>query len=194
MNFLAEMERLRKRVLGILGVALFLASLGGFGFVVQRDFRQNWIFQRDFWTQVTQLAPDIQDGTEVVLRWKNIKDTHFILAHTWTDPLIVSMLYDVPREWRKKPELVIVPNDWESAIQRESTGVYYSFQDASTGAILLEPNNLIWLEADDQGNLMRREGVLELAGSEFPLKAQTRDVELPHLPLYSILIHTPTSR
>lgn len=170
-------------------LALFFASLGGFSYIVQREYRQSWIFQRDFWSQVVMLAPDIQDGTILLLEWKNIKATRYVSTHNpHFDLGLLGNLYEFPLEWAREPSLAIIPIDGKPHIRNEPTGVYYYPTDSDTAKILLEPNNVIWLETDEAGNLSRREGILELPDYHFPLKGKQGITQLTHRPLYSIMI------
>ncbi len=173
----------------IILLALFYASLGGFSYIVQREYRQSWIFQRDFWSQVVMLAPDIQDKTVLLLEWKHIKATRYVSTHNpHFDWGMLGNLYDFPDEWAREPSLAIIPLDGKPHLRSEPTGVYYYPTDSDTVKILLEPNNVIWLETDEAGNLFRREGILELPDNHFPLKPKQGNTQLAHRPLYSIMV------
>lgn len=186
---IAIADSFQKRFVGVILVVSLFASLGGFAYIVQRDFRQSWIFQRDFWTSVVELAPDLEQRTVVLLEWRNMINSYYIGAHSWTDAYILSLLYEQPADWTRDPILIVVPIGWENEVEKNGDALLFDTQDLPPyQKIPLVPGNVIYLQADTEGRVFRRQDTLTVAGQPFPLKPRAPATNLTHRPLYDVLI------
>lgn len=186
---------LRKKVIGTLLLAGFFATLMSYGFVIQRDYRVSWEYQQEFWSEVIQLVPDVEENTIILVPPEGFRDTRQIGANTWNLPRIFDQIYHFPAEWKNPPRVYRLIPGWQSHITT-NTG---SFRlDVSTTIAppslyqIVEPSHVIWLEPGI-GHLTRRTTPIPLNGKEFALKATSAPVlnMLDKGFLYNYLIQMP---
>ena len=104
----------------LFGLAAYFGLLVGYGVLIQQDLVRSWLYQRQFWREALPMMPALEAGTVVIVNYKGLPDTHYILSHTWETTIALRMIYDFP-------ELLVpaAPDDngtFELAIQGESLG------------------------------------------------------------------------
>jgi len=190
--FLLDIDRPRwvgPMVTGLLSV--YLSVLVAYRFAIQLDFRQAWANQRQFWTQVVALCPDLNNRTMIFVPNHDLATTRFILTHSWADPIVLPQLYGYGRDWAHAPRLFVVPVDWTQSVVREGQQLLWQVPAATWEPHweALPDGNIILLEMEG-GRLVRRSGFLRVGGQDLHLKpATSTDSRLPpHGLLYDYMI------
>jgi hypothetical protein len=188
-------NRYRVRWLGAGFLAGLFALLLGFGFVVQGDYARSWELQRDFWSQVVELSPDIEKDTVILIEPTGLEQTKYIDANTWNMPRILNNIYSFPEhwEWFEQPRVYWLWPTWREWIWLEDNT--FRIDEATT----LPPSgyfkntqadNVILLEMQN-GKLARVGPELVIEGKTFTLKTgdRTSAPDFPHGVLYPLLIN-----
>lgn len=159
----------RNRVILAVFLALYLATLVGFGFIVQRDYRSDWAIQKQFWQQTIRLVPDMNDGTVILAVQDHIPKGKYISTTSWADPIMLPEMFTFPANWQTPPRVYRVSGDWASQVQVE--GGQFKFYSAGwpDGWVVLPPSEVVVIENQD-GNLVRRTDTVEIQGHPFALK------------------------
>lgn len=130
-----------KKCLSII-LAFYLSILVGYHFTIQRDFKQSWQNQREFWTGVIAASPDIDEKTVILVVNNQLPETKYILTHSWADPIVLEQIYQLPskrspavfaeKPWDEyaRPTLFIIDKNWK--------------KQASDGKIIWKVTNLTW--------------------------------------------------
>jgi hypothetical protein len=175
-------------------VALELALLAGYGFVIQRDYVNAWQYQRQFWSELVPLIPDAGQGTVILVDPQALHDTRQIGANYWNLPRVLYQLYNFPGNVTSIPVVNRLEAGWQNtligsdglvqvnAVTVYSVPGYYGEYD---------PHNTILIQAEG-GHLVRVESVV-IDGQEYALKPVSAPV-LPGLPrgfLYDLMIVQP---
>jgi len=175
-------------------IALELAFLAGYGFVIQRDYVLSWQYQREFWTELLPLIPDAGEGTVILVDPAALHDTRQIGANYWNLPRVLMQLYTYPENMKALPVVHRLAQNWpgkllaaDGRIQINADTVYSVPDDYGE----VEPQNVILIQAEN-GQLVRREEVI-LNGQEVSLKpaAALPLPTLPHAFLYHLMIDQP---
>jgi hypothetical protein len=98
-----------------LGSALLSAGftlLVGFGLLVQADMVRAWNLQRELWGSIVEYAPDVEEGTVILIDPAGLTDTWAIDANTWAMPQILSYLFQYPTTWEAQPAVHRLLPDW----------------------------------------------------------------------------------
>ncbi|WP_055077384.1 hypothetical protein [Pseudanabaena sp. 'Roaring Creek'] len=106
------MDVYKKRLITSFGLSIFFTLLIGFGLIVQHDYRISWQYQQAFWTDVMRLAPDLEDGTKILVEDPRFKSPQQITANAWYVSLILDQIYKFPKDWKNPPNLHLVPLKW----------------------------------------------------------------------------------
>lgn len=93
-------------------VVVYLAVIMGYRVLIQEDFARSWQYQREFWSQVFELAPDLESGT-LLLANGDLPETHYILTHSWIDPILLNLFYRIPAEWESPRLYPTIDNEDE---------------------------------------------------------------------------------
>ena len=165
------------------GLAAFITLWIGFGLVVQKDYVLGWRYQRELWSGIVSLAPDIDDGTVILVDPEGLEDVLQIDANTWNLPRVLQYIYAFPSEWEVTPRVYRLMPGWE-----KRTGVgegLFQVNDANVVApsyfyTMVESTQVIIIETDGDG-LSRRVEPLIAGGVEYPLKSpdgsEVKDLE-----------------
>jgi len=190
--FLLDIDRprwVRPTVIGLLSV--YLSVLVAYRFAIQLDFRQAWGNQRQFWTQVVALCPDLNERTVIFVPNHDLASTRFILTHSWADPIVLRQIYDYGPDSRQAPRLFVVPMDWTQSVVREGQQLLWQVPAATWEPHweALPEGNIIVLEME-HGRLIRRSGFLRVGGQDLRLKPATSTDSRPppHGLLYDYMI------
>ncbi len=177
------------------GLALLLALLVGFGFVVQKDYSQAWIYERSFWSNLLPQISDITDGTVILIDPNGLKDTRQIGANTWNLPRVLDQIYTFPADWKNHPRVYRLEPGWQAHLVNSDglftldvittmapPSLYKSVK--STDVILFDTNG---------GKLTRITSPLSIGGRLYPLKlpAGQNTAGFSQGFLYSYLIGQP---
>ena len=73
--------------------ALYLASLFAYGLVVQRSFVDAAQQEREYWSRIVALVPDLSGDTVVILVGSEPSRNRFILPSSWSDSWVFRFLY-----------------------------------------------------------------------------------------------------
>lgn len=116
--------RVHLRVPAALLISGYFAVLVGFAFVVQHGFVVAHDAQRNYWTKVVRLCPDLEDGTTVLLEGRFPNASWYALNTSWTDSLVLANLYQFPPTWKHPPALFRLPADgsWRDALRPAADG------------------------------------------------------------------------
>lgn len=185
----------RRRRLAALMLAGWLALLAGFGWVVQKDYVLAWTYQKEFWSHLVDLIPDVTDGTAVLVNPSGLIDTWQIAANYWNMPRVLDQIYEFPAEWRRPPRVFRLTPDWGEFLIGED-GLFQL--NASTTVAppstygTIESANVIMIETQD-GALCRRQGPIVIGDVEIPIRESQilGEPPYPHGFLYKLMIEEP---
>ena len=105
----------RRRLVSVVAAACF-GLMVGYGFVIQRDYRRAWEYQRSFWSELVQLIPDVGEGTAIVVDPSGLQDTRQIGANYWNLPRVLDQIYTFPADWEKPPRVYRLEDGWEGKL------------------------------------------------------------------------------
>lgn len=166
---------------GIIAISGFLSLLVAFGFIVQKDYLLSWQYQREFWTQVVELCPDLEKDTVILVDPAGLRYTRHIDANTWNLPRILPQIYQFPStwEWYEKPRVYRLVEGWEDRIIQENGE--FGLTGATTIAPpsyyrTVEPSNVILLFSDD-GVLSRQNESINLNGQDYKLRGFSNEIQ-----------------
>ncbi|HAF95388.1 MAG: hypothetical protein A2X34_07160 [Elusimicrobia bacterium GWC2_51_8] len=162
--------RYRLKIISILLISFFCSSYVGYGGIVQNDFVRSWGFQKDFWNQVVQLCPDMNDGTTIIIERKDLLETKYILSHSWADSLILEQLLSFPKTWHKPPRFAVIEKSLDKDIFIKDGKFYFKFIffGNKKNAELLQANT-IYLQGK-KGTYLRKTGGILIRDTVFGLK------------------------
>lgn len=172
------LSRIRNRPLRrgvVLGIGIWLSLLGGFGFIVQRDYVQAWKYQQEFWSSLVPFAPDLEDGTTILVDPQGLIEPRFIAANTWSLPNVLKHLYVFPDEWDSPPRVHRLLPDWRSRTLENSTEI--KALDYMWEYVVVPWDDLIVLETED-GEIVNRFETIQLDGVKYSLKPYESDQSL----------------
>ncbi len=175
-------------------VALELALLAGYGFVIQQDYVNAWQYQRQFWTELLPLIPDAGNGTVVLVDPAALHDTRQIGANYWNLPRVLYQIYTFPENVKLVPVVHRLEAGWQNTLVgpdgrfQVNAVTTYSVPDYY-GAF--DPRQIILIQAES-GHLVRRE-TITLNGQVYSLKPVSAPIlpTLPHGFLYDRMIIQP---
>ncbi len=183
----------RRRMVTLL-LAIWLGLLSGYGFVIQRDYRLAWTYQRQFWTSLVRLIPDVTEGDSILVEPQGLQDTRQIGANYWNLPVVLGQIYDFPRAWHDPVWVYRMTESWEDSILGEDGNLVL---DASTVFAPpdtfrdTDPSKAILIQTDEN-RLSRVTRPLEIDGSAVRFKGTgtQNEGEPPYPPgfLYQYLI------
>ncbi len=107
----------RRRIVVTLLAGLF-ALLVGYGFVIQKDYIDAWDYQQEFWSELTQLISDADEGTVILVEPTSLKYTRQIGSNTWNLPRILDQIFIYPSEWEHPPRVYRLIPEWQDTIVR----------------------------------------------------------------------------
>ena len=163
------------RVLVAIVLAVWTGMMVGFGLDIQRDYVLAWDLQREFWTQLVDMIPDVGNGTVVLVDPDVLRDTRQIGANYWNLPRVLMQLYAFPEEWVSPPRVYRMAPGWRDRILTdqakfrldEATSVsppatYGEFDPGNAILIVEGPDGLMRLTEFPTG----RTGIIQLKAWE----------------------------
>jgi hypothetical protein len=176
----------------------WLGLLVGYGFVIQRDYRLAWTYQRHFWSSLVQVIPDISEGDSILVDPTGLTDTRQIGANYWNLPVVLGQIYEFPQDWHQPVWAYRLTDSWQDGIVRNdgrlSLDAATVFAPPDTFRNV-DPSSAILIETEN-GHLTRRYAPLSLNGTDVTFK-RTRERGEPSYPhgfLYQYLIMPEDSR
>jgi len=182
----------RKKRLAIVALAAFFALMAGFGLVVQRSYVRAWELQREFWSDVIRLCPDLEDGLVILVEPGGLEDPRFIYANHWNLPRVLAQVLTFPQEWEEPPRVYRLMAGWESNLVTEAGRLRL---DSSTvlapPSLYTEvPSSRAIVLHSDTGRLSRLECALVVGGQSVGIRG-LREASWPEFepgPLYGYLM------
>ncbi|ACB51644.1 hypothetical protein cce_2294 [Crocosphaera subtropica ATCC 51142] len=106
-----------KKYVGTALLATFLALLMGFGLLVQQDYVLSWQYQRAFWTDIDTLCADMTENTVILVdNHNNLRGVKQIQSFFERPSLVMSHLYQFPKDWKPQPKLYYLRENWQDNI------------------------------------------------------------------------------
>ncbi len=176
-------------------LAICLALLLGWGYVVQLQYRESWRNQRAFWQALAPQLGDVQDHTIVLVEHRTPQDfpqTWVIGSNSWADSIVLRNLYRFPPAWHRDPRVFDVNPGWVNDTKVVDGRIQWLMPAGEwpPAWVELEPGNVVLVRAD-HGRPQRVEGVLDVRGVKLPLKTapvQAAEPPFPHRALYPYLL------
>ena len=135
-------------------IAVFLALLMGYGNLIQKDYRNAWNYQQDFWRDATALVADVKDNTVILIADKDLDSTSFIITHSWAMPLVLSESYKFPDTWKHPPKVKRFNSfsdlKYDPMVNRFFFIADYPFMFEQRDTVYLEDMNTIYLKKDTE--------------------------------------------
>jgi hypothetical protein len=153
-------------------IAGYFSLLVGFHLTVQREFAQSWRLQRDFWQQVVDLCPDLEDGTRVFVEPDGLPQVDMALVNSWADPLILGQIFQFPKEWSSPPRLFVLYADVVQTFSETDGSIRWQVPEATwvTHPEVLDRAKIILLK-EEWGRLTRVTGAVRIGPVEITAKA-----------------------
>jgi len=171
----------RLKNVGLTILALFFALLIAFGLTVQYDNLISWKQQQAFWSDVIKEAPDLNEGTVILVDAPDLAWGKQLNPFDWSLPSILTQLYNFPPEWNwhKRPELYkLKPRTWKETIgpdgklklNNDSGLVFFYYTWEPTRS--LDTNQVILLQQKD-GRIVRQTDPITIGNRQFQFKPRT---------------------
>ncbi|HAC66148.1 MAG TPA: hypothetical protein DCF68_22100 [Cyanothece sp. UBA12306] len=165
----------RKRSLTAISLAFFFTLLIGFGIIVQKDYQRSWHEQQIFWTDVIHFAPDLQDGTVVLVDGSLPHNNEQIFSFSWSMPYLLERIYSFPKHWKMMPRLYLLKYEWETKIisngkfllnnENGALNSYFPWEQAR----LVESSDIILLNSRD-GRIIQRKNMIIINEKKYSFK------------------------
>jgi len=165
-------RRYGKTRLLIILLSGYFAGMCGYGFVIQKDYVNAWIYQQEFWNQIIQLAPDIQDSTVILVEPSGLKNPRQIDANTWNLPRIYDQLFQFPSSWKNPPRVYRLTDNWEDNLVSEDRRFQLNVLTTVAPPSLygeFTPLDVIFIHSSGD-KLTRRTEPLPVGDSQYELK------------------------
>jgi hypothetical protein len=179
--------RFKKIVLMVL--VLYFSLVVSYRYSIQLDFKQAWLNQRSFWTNVIETSPDVTDGTIIFVLNHDLPQTRYIQSNSWADPIMLMQIYAFSKDWKTPPRLFVVQNLDDTLIP---DGDHFKWNVPTATWLshweVLPKSNTILLEMDN-GKLIRRFGSININGLNLELKPLLPSSTLEKGFLYDLLIY-----
>jgi hypothetical protein len=169
----------------LLLLSLHLVLLAAFCINVQYFYKISWDYQRAFWTDIYRLAPDIEDGTVILVNSPSLQRYgKEINPFDWSVPSVLGSIYKFPSDWKKHPRLYLMNsyendvNPWQEFIVEDSHLLLSGKNNSLTYYYAWEPdrivdsNDSILIEEEDN-RLVRRDSI-RLGNSLIEFKTQSK--------------------
>jgi hypothetical protein len=131
-------------------VAFYLASLFGYRLVVQRGFVSAAQQQRDYWSRIVALVPDLSADTVVVLLGTEPTRNGFILPSSWSDTWVIKFLF---RDARGRSP-VLVGGSFPLRSEQDPSVFDESLVEARDGRLWWSREVPPWMRVDGRAPLM----------------------------------------
>jgi uncharacterized membrane protein YhaH (DUF805 family) len=203
---IAQNKKSWKKIIIFL-ISLHLSLLALFCIQVQGFYKLSWDYQKSFWTDILNLAPDIENNTVILVDSPSLQRYgKQINPFDWSMPSVLSSIYKFPRDWQNHPRLyllnsfdeasdfwsnIIIDNNRKFLLSgKNSSLVYYYSWEAER---IVEPRDVILIS--EENNRLVRPEILEVKDSPIQLKSKPTPNEsisqIPKSILFKELISYP---
>ena len=155
-----------KKVL-VFTLAGFFSLLLGFGLVVQQDYQRAWKLQQELWSDIVEFVPDLDDGTVIFVDPDGLIDTKYIDANTWSMPMVLEYIYELPNTWQYVPRAYRLLPDWEERLLYNSLEI--KAVDYSWEYVVVPWQDTVILETSE-GRVVNRLEEFQINGDIYKLK------------------------
>jgi hypothetical protein len=180
----------QKKRIAIVVIATLFALLIAFNITVQHDNQKTWQYQQAFWSDVVRLAPDLNQGTVILVDAPHLYLERGLHPFSWTMPAILGQLFRFPEHWKILPKVYWLnpnnPDNWRNQISTnghlkldssstDNNGLlfyYYAWEPKRT----VNVSDVILLREKDR-QLMRQTDPISVGGREFKFKLLAPDVQ-----------------
>jgi hypothetical protein len=144
------------------------------------------------------LAPDVQDGTIILVEPSAFQDTKQIGANSWNLPRLLAGIYDFPKEWSNPPGVYRLIPGWQNYIV-DSDGFLQLKESTTSATASLYKNvkaaDVIMIQSNKKV-LSRSPGSLRIDQEEIAVKgfAMPALMPFPHGPIYRFLFEDPVQK
>jgi hypothetical protein len=94
-------------------LSIWFGLLGGFGILVQDDYRLAWDYQQLFWSSADKYIGGMAEGSIIGVEPDGLIDTRHIDANTWNLPYVLNNIYVFPEEWETIPRAYRLLPNWK---------------------------------------------------------------------------------
>jgi len=106
----------QKRLVTVL-IATFFSLLIGFNMIVQQNYVTLWQYQKAFWQDVLNLAPDMTEETLILVDGLDyFKRPEYVTQENWSGPFALHKIYQFPDQWEFPPSLHKLFSNWREQI------------------------------------------------------------------------------
>lgn len=196
----------RQSRIAIVIISCYFSLLVTAGILIQKDYRLNWQYQQDFWSQLLPLITDINQDNIILIDRQNfdLDDTDQMRANHWNLPIVLQQIYQFPSSWNTYPKVYLSAYNWQDKIVTDSGSFLLNTSTLEAASVHLpvpnqdstiNSNQLILIESKG-GKLLRRLQPLIINQNVFKLKEKT-NINLqsfPHKPFYKVLISQDSTR
>ncbi|MEJ2551865.1 MAG: hypothetical protein P8Z34_14415 [Anaerolineales bacterium] len=168
---LALAESFGKRRIAAILFSVIFAFLVGYGFVIQKDYIDAWKYQQEFWTELTQITSDADEGTVILVDPVGLKDVRQIGANTWNLPRVLDQIYVFPSEWENPPRVYrLIPGWQERIVDAQGQFIVNAATVLSPAPLyrVVPSTDVIFIETSS-GHLQRGEEPLVLSDTSYDL-------------------------
>jgi hypothetical protein len=147
-------------------LSIWLGLLGGFGILVQDDYRLAWNYQQRFWSSADKYIGAMEEGSIIAVEPNGLIDTRHIDANTWNLPYVLNNIYVFPEEWETIPLAYrLLPNWRERAIVNPTV---IRILDYKWEWVAVPWSKLTLVNTED-GRITSQEETVSLDGVSYPL-------------------------
>jgi hypothetical protein len=181
------------KVLVSILAAAWMASQAAYGFTIQDEYRQAWLYQRQFWSELLPLVQDAGRGAVILVEGSKLPETNQIDANTWNVPRILSQIYHFPDGWRQEePRVYLLVPGWETYLDNGGGSFLLDYHTVASPPALygsVSSANVIFVDSRG-GKLERGPGTLTIGSQIYSLAPAAKPVlsGLLHQELFSLLI------
>ena len=160
------------------GLGLYLGLLANFETNMQMAFVAAWDRQKAFWTSLTQLAPDLEQDTVILVRIGRFRDDCY-QAYPWCAGVVLSQVLALDRWPAAHQPFLMFAEDAERHSRRVGERVFVEPVPGLPERELF-PNNVIVLEPEQSWDRLRRDSRgIRIQEVCLPVKEQGRGTDLP---------------
>ena len=165
------------RTFALAVISIYLSFIFAYNVIIQNDFARSREIQKDFWTEVKGLCPDLKDSTLVfaVQNENNkLRNSKYINSNSWLDPTILKQIYQFPDYWKNPPRLFVMNEDWEKKVFVNEDKLKWRVPPATWISYneILPDSNLIILRCSENNKLTRDYSPVKINNNNINLRPE----------------------
>jgi len=165
------------RTFALAVISIYLSFIFAYNVIIQNDFARSREIQKDFWTEVKGLCPDLKDSTLVfaVQNENNkLRNSKYINSNSWLDPTILKQIYQFPDYWKNPPRLFVMNEDWEKKVFVNEDKLKWRVPPATWISYneILPDSNLIILRCSENNKLTRDYSPVKINNNKINLRPE----------------------